>query len=187
MVGKMTIWSYFEPFLYTKEYLHLADISKRLGKPHSTVRKYMNIFEEFGVLKKTVKGRLTMYKLNLSSPKLVDSLSAAEKDRMMRKRDKEPLLNEVVSFLQDKLPLDSIALIFGSAVGSIKKAEDIDLLVVGEPIHRKEIEEFENKFGVEIHLIKSKSLDEIKEGLKVEIRKKHLIIQGTEAIVRWLL
>ena len=187
MVEKMTIWSYLEPFIYTDEYLHLADVSKKVGKPHSTVRKHLNFFEEMGVLKKTVKGRLTMYKTDKSSPKLVDSLSSAEKDKMRRKREEDILLNEVVDFFQKIISLDSSAVIFGSATENVKKANDIDLLVIGGNISKKEIMVFEKKFGIEIHLIKLKSFEDVRESLKIEIGKKHLIVQGTEAIVRWLI
>jgi len=38
MVKKVSIWSTLEPLLYS-EPLHLAEISKKLKKPHTTVRK----------------------------------------------------------------------------------------------------------------------------------------------------
>ena len=59
-----TKYSYLEPFLTTRESLHLLDISRKLKENHATVRKYLNKFEKQGILKKEIKGRLTLYKLN---------------------------------------------------------------------------------------------------------------------------
>lgn len=79
MVKNITIWSFLEPFLSTKEWMHLAEISKKLNIKHTTVRTNLNIFEKKGLLKKTHKGRLTLFKLNMNNMLLISYLSLAKK------------------------------------------------------------------------------------------------------------
>lgn len=183
----MTIWSYLEPLLYSREYLHLADISKRLGKPHSTVRKYLNLFEKQGILSKETKGRLTMYRLNLSSPLLVDYLVLTEKEKVVNKCRKDLVIREIVSFLHGNLNEGNLALIFGSATEDARKANDIDILVTGKTGLEDKMKNLEKRLGVNIHLIGVKNLETVTKTLRTEIMKKHLIVQGSEEIVKWLI
>ena len=185
MVNITTIWSYLEPFLETREYLHLAEVSQRLHQPHSTVRQYLNALEQQGVLAKSVKGRLTLYKLNLSFPLLVDYLALAEKERLIMHCRTHTLIHELVSFLHAHLKEENKALIFGSAAINAKKAGDMDILVTGK-IDQEPLLRFGDTFSLQIHLITVKRLGEVTPGLKEEIRKKHLIIQGSEEIIQLL-
>lgn len=175
-----------EPFLYTREYLHLAEISKKLKKPHSSVRKYLNFFEKKGILIKDLKGRLTLYKLNINSPIIIDYLTLVEKEKLIKQCNKDLLINELTSFLHNNLNESNKALIFGSATIDTKKSNDIDLLITGK-INEDIINKFEKKFNVKIHLINVKNLKTITQSLKTEIMKKHLIIQGSEKIIKWLI
>ena len=77
-------------------------------------------------------------------------------------------------------------MIFGSAAVEPKKANDIDLLIIGD-IKKEKIKEFEKKFQIHIHLINIDKLENITETLRKEIIKKHLIIQASEDIVRWMI
>ena len=187
MVKNTTIWSYLGPFLDTKEYLHLADISKRLNKPHPTVRNYLNLFEEEGILIKETKGRLSLYKINPNSPILVDYLVLAEKEKLIIQCKNDLLMKEIVFFLHKSLNQDNKALIFGSAVINLKKANDVDILITGRLSFGDKIKEFEKKFNKKIHLINLKNLNMISESLRTEIIKKHLLIQGSEEIIKWLI
>lgn len=182
----MTTWLYLEPFLYKKEFLHLTDISRRLNRPHSTVRKYLNFFEKQGILVKNTKGRLTLYKINFSFPLLIDYLVLVEKERLINKCKKDLIINELVSFLHKYLDENNKALIFGSAIINTKKARDIDLLITGKINFAEKIKEFEKKFSVKVHLINIKNLKAINDALREEIMKKHLIIHGSEDIIKWL-
>ncbi len=184
MEEKLTIWSYLEPFLLTREPLHLADISQRLKRPHPTVRQYLHLFEQDGILTKTIKGRLTLYALNRSSPLLIDTLVLGEKERLLRVCKKNLLLGELNSFLHQSLSENHKALIFGSSVSDFKKAHDVDLLVVGKQIS---VAVFENKFNIKIHLIHVNALSTVTDPLREEIRKRHLLIQGSEELLTWLL
>ena len=186
MVRNITIWSYLEPFLKTNEPLHLADISKQLNEPHPTVRNYLNYFEKKGILIKKNKGRLTLYQINLESQNLINYLVIAEKEKLIRKTDKDLILNEIVAFLNKKLS-NQKALIFGSATKSLKKANDVDLLIVGKINFEDELEELSKRLNVKLHLLNPLNLKSISETLKKEIIKKHLIINASEEVIRWLI
>jgi predicted transcriptional regulator len=178
MVRRLTIWLYLEPLLYSQDYLHLAEISKKLNKNHTTVRQYLNHFEKQGILLKAKKGRLSLYKLNLSNPLIVHYLALAEKEILTEKCEGNLLLKEFVSFLNQNLDENNKSLIFGSASQNIKKANDIDLLITGKINFQKKIKDFESKFNIEVHLINVKSLNLI---------NKHLLISGSESIIKWLI
>ncbi len=92
-------------------------------------------------------------------------------------------MKEIVDFLHK---LNNPIIMFGSAVDSVKKARDIDLLVIGK-LNKKEIEYLEGKLNLRFHLLNVKNLKEINETLKEEIKKKHLIIQGSEWLIKWLI
>lgn len=187
MVKNITIWSYLEPFIGTLEFLHLAEISRKLNKNHSIVRKYLNFLESHGILEKKIKGRLTMYKLNTASPLIIDYLVLAEKEKLITLCRKELILNELVGLLHSRLTENNKALIFGSSAINIRKAGDIDLLITGKTNIEKELNQFENKFNAKIHLINVKDLKTVTEGLRKEIMAKHIIIQGSEEITKWLI
>ena len=64
MVNKLTIWAYLEPFLNNRDFIHLSELSRRVGKNHTVVRLYMAELERKGILEKKLVGRLTMYTEN---------------------------------------------------------------------------------------------------------------------------
>lgn len=181
----MTKWNYLEPFLYTREYLHLRDISRKLKKPHASVRKYLNIFEKEGILNKEIKGRLTLYKINIEHPNIIEYLTIAEKEKLLKELRKNLILNELIKKIHETTTEDNKILIFGSAATEYKKANDIDILITGRSTLK--IKEIENKLNIKIHLINTTNLNNITETLKKEIRKKHLIIEGSEEIIKWLI
>lgn len=183
MVKKVTIWSFLEPFLSTKEWIHLAEISKKLNIGHTTVRKNLNILEKKGILKKTHKGNLTLYKLNLMHPLLIDYIVLAEKELLLRKCESNVTLLELVNCMHE---LNNTLLLFGSTVVDINKAEDIDIITIGD-FNKKTFDSIEKKINKKLHNINVSSLNEISQALKEEIYKKHLLINGTEEVVKWLL
>jgi DNA-binding transcriptional ArsR family regulator len=181
MVKKVSIWLTLEPLLYS-EPKHLAEIARELKKSHTTVRKQLAIFERIGLISKERKGRQTFYKLK-HVPLFIDYLTIIEKERLIKRCQEELLLKEIVKFLHK---FKNSFLIFGSAVNSLKKARDIDLLVIGK-FNKKEIKVLEEKLNLKFHLINIASLKDINKSLKQEIKKKHLIIQGCEEIIKWLI
>ena len=181
MVKKVSIWLTLEPLLYSSS-IHLAEISRRLKKPHTTVRKQLSVFEKIGLVSKEKKGRQTFYKLK-KIPLFVDYLTIVEKERVIKRCREEILLKEVVDYLHK---FNNQILIFGSVVKSLRKAKDVDLLVV-EKFKKEKIRILEKKLNLKFHLINVKKLNEIGETLKKEIIKKHLLIQGSEELIRWLI
>ncbi len=181
MVKKVSIWLTLEPLL-DFEAKHLAEISRILRKPHTTVRKQLLIFEKMGLVKKEKKGRQTFYKLR-KTPLIIDYLTIIEKERIVRKCKKELVLKEVIEFLHS---FNNPILIFGSSVSSIEKAEDVDVLIIGK-FNRERLKTFEKKINLRFHITNVHSLREISETLKKEIMKKHLIIQGSEEWIKWLI
>ncbi len=182
MVENITKWSYLEPLLFKKEWMHLAEISKKLNKNHSVVRKYLNNFENDGLVKKKIIGRMTMYKLNLENPLIIEIISIIEKERILN-RKKELVLKEVVEFIHKQ---NCHALIFGSFAEGKKNPRDIDLLFLGK-LDKTKIKSLENRINKKIHLVEVEQITEISETLKEEIKSKHLIISGTEYFIRWLI
>lgn len=186
MVNKITMWTFLEPLLYKEEFVHLAEISKKLNKNHSVTRQYLNFFEKQGLLIKKIKGRLTMYKINPDFPLIVDYISLTEKEKLIKKCQRSLLMREIVNFLNNTLDENNKVLIFGSSVDDSKEPNDIDILITGK-FNEDRIDQFEKKFNIKFHIIKVKNLKSVNESLRKEIIKKHLIIQGVENAVRWLI
>jgi hypothetical protein len=174
------------PFLdKPKEQLHLAAISRVLEQPHPTVRLWLQSFVEKRVLKKSHKGRQTLFQLNFDHPNIVDYLTIAEKQQLISICEKELILRELTHFLVTSTPNDTKILFFGSVVTSFTTAHDIDILVVG-PIDEQSVNVFCTRFKKPTHIIHTNSFDDITPSLREEITKKHLIVKGSEDILRWL-
>lgn len=188
MVQKVTILPVLYPFL-SRPFLglHLAEISREIRQPHPTVRQHLNDLEKRGVLKKSIKGRLTIYSLNWDNPLTVHYLSICEKNRMIAMSENRLILKELILFLNSNLSEGNAAVIFGSAVQDIKRANDIDLLVTGKSEIQKEIDIFAEKINRKIHLLNVPSFESVSPALKNEILKKHLIVQGTDVVLKWLI
>jgi len=186
MVNKQTIWSYLEPFTNTSDSLHLVEISRLLKKPHPTVRSYLNLLEKEGVLLKSTKGRLTLYRMNIHLPNIIDYLVLAEKEKLVKNCKNDLILAETVSFLHNNLSEQNKALLFGSCTVDSKEADDFDLLIIGKTSINSLIIELEKKLNKKIHLINVETLKDVGIGLKAEIFKKHLMVQGSEEFVKWL-
>ncbi len=183
MVEKVSIWLTLEPLLYLKEPMHLAEISKKLKKSHTTVRKHLAIFENLGLVKKKKKGRQTFYELK-KTPLLIDYLTIIEKERLIEKCKRDLILKDIIEDLH--AVYDNDILIFGSAVESTKKANDIDVLVIGK-FKKGKLKFLEDKLNINFHVINVKSLNEVGNALKKEIVDKHLIVQGSERLIRWMI
>jgi len=185
MVNKITRWLYLEPLLFNEDWIHLSEISKKLGKNHSVVRQYLNEFEKQGFIKKQQKGRMNMYKINSDYPLILDILVLVEKEKLISK-EKNLIIKEVAGFLHKNLPRESKAVIFGSSVDNSKRANDIDILISGKDMGTK-IKELERNINKKVHLIEVRNLNEVTEALKEEIKKTHLIVQGSEEVIKWLI
>lgn len=188
MVQKITISNanILEPFVSNpKEKLHLALISRYLGVPHPTLRRWLNEYEKKGILKKSFQGRLTLYSLNYENPLLIDYLASSEKNRLIARCEDDLRMKEIVQSMHNITGAGVKVIIFGSSIQNLDKANDIDILVLGS-IELKLIKNLSKKINKEIHLIALKNLNNVSESLKTEIIKKHLIVKGLEDVVRWL-
>ena len=188
MVQKVTMLSVLEPFLSRPfSGLHLAEISRETKQPHPTARQHLNDLEKRGVLRKSTKGRLTIYSLNCDNPLIVHYLSISEKNRMISASESNLILKELISFLNPGLSEGNIAVIFGSAVQDIKRANDIDLLVTGNTGITERVDAFAEKINRKIHVVNVPSLGQVSPALKNEILKKHLVVQGADVVLKWLI
>jgi len=183
MVNNITILSVLEPLLFKQEWIHLSEISRELKMPHPTARIHLNSLEKEGVVIKQIKGRLTLYKLNYNNPLIIDYIILIEKNILIKKSSKDVILKEIISFLHKS---SNSIIIFGSATNDLKKAEDIDIIIIGN-FDKTKFKEFEKKHNLKFHLINLKKLEDINSSLKEEIKKKHLIIQDSEKIIKWML
>ena len=188
MVRKVTTLYVLDPFLNRPfSGLHLADISREIKQPHPTVRQHLNDLEKRGVLKKNIKGRLTIYSLNHDNPLINHYLSICENNKMIAASERHLILKELVFFLNSNLSEGNTALIFGSVVQDIKRANDIDLLVTGKTDVQEKVDVFAEKINRKIHVVNVPSLESVSPALKNEILKKHLIVQGTDMVLKWLI
>lgn len=187
MVKKLTIYMVLEPFLgKPNEKLHLANIAREIKQPSPTVRQWLNTLELKGILKKENKGRLTFYQLNLQNPTIIDHLVIAEKNKLINQCENNIILEELVNHIHFNLGENEKSLIFGSASVLFSDAQDIDLLLVGND-DTKLLKAFAKRINKELHIISVSKLDKISAALRKEILKKHLLINGSETFVRWLL
>lgn len=182
MVEIMTKWEYLIPFVQTDDKLHLQDISSQLGKNHTTVRQYLNHFENQGILHKSFKGRLTLFEINTTHPYITSILSIVEKERLLNKMTESTLFSGLINELQKAT--DKLVIIFGSSVLDFEKANDIDIITTA---NRELFEGIESFFMKSLHIISVDSTDLIDEVLKSEIKSKHLLVQNVEQGVKWLL
>lgn len=184
MVNKITKtkYGYLEPFLTTREKLHLLDISRKIGENHSKVRKHLNDFVKLGILKKETKGRLTLYYLNFDSPIIMDALAVAEKEKLIKKCFENNVLKEIVSELH-KLTNKTL-IIFGSASDNFPESNDIDILTTEKKL---EVRKLSEKFNKKFHLNYLPSLFSASRTFKEEVLKKHLIVNNVEEVVKWLI
>jgi len=186
MVRNKTKWFFLEPFLNKDREIHLSELSRMLKTSHTIVRRYLMDYEKQGFLKKEIIGRQTFYKLNFEFPLIIDFLSIVEKEKLIRHTNSNLLLKELVYSLHKvELPI----IIFGSFSEEQKtRSKDIDLLIIGKinKKNQKILKEIESKINKKMHIINVNEFKEVTKVLKKEILSKHLIINNSELILRWL-
>ena len=180
MVKKVSIWLTLEPLLYSKP-IHLAEISKRLRMNHVTVMKRLEIFEKLGIIKREKIGKQVFYSVK-NNPLLIDYLTIIEKEKLIEKCKKDLVIKEIVEYFHK---FNNIIIIFGSSVLSTKNANDVDILIIGK--FKGETKEIQKKLNLKFHIINVSSMRNINDALKKEIIKKHIIIQGSEEVIKWMI
>ncbi len=185
MVKKITSSKIVSLFLndYGVRY-YLRELADLLGKPHQSLKPYIEELIKESVLIKTQRKNLTEFSLNFKNHKIFDYLAIAEKEIAMEKTKEEAVLRILCEKISPYFSKNTFV-IFGSAVKKINKNSDIDLLMVGKANADKIIEEFQKIYNKKIHKIQINSLKELNETLLKEIYKKHLILNNTEQVVRF--
>ena len=185
MVKKITCSKIISMFLsdYSRR-AYLRELSDELKKPHQTVKPYIKELVRKNILAEKKHGKFLEYALNFKNRLVYDYLTIAEKEKTQEFIEDNPL----AGILYEKLSpffKDSIFIIFGSSVKGMKKGSDLDLFVVGKNI-KEEIKEFEEVYSKKIHLIHAKTLKEVSLTFIKEIYKKHIIINNTETVLRFI-
>jgi len=185
MVKKVTYSRIMGLFLedYSRR-VYLREIADELKKPHQTVKPYIKELVRKNILSEKKHGKFLEYDLNFKNRLVYDYLTIAEKGRTQEFIEDNPLS----SILYEKLSSffgDSTFIIFGSSVDSIKRGNDLDLFVIGKNV-KDEIKEFEGIYSKKIHLIHAKTLKEVNLTFIKEIYKKHIILNNTEFVLRFI-
>ncbi len=185
MVRKVTLYSIIGLFRndYRKTY-YLREIAAELGKPHQTIKPYLNQLVERKVLIEERKKKITLYKLNLDNESAFSYVYTSEIEALFTEFAKSQIMHILYEKLIPFFDTNSF-IIFGSAAEEVKKDSDIDLLVIGKGRLNEAIAEFEQIYHKKIHLIQIGHLDKLSLSLGEEVFKKHIIFNDTEKIVRF--
>jgi DNA-binding transcriptional ArsR family regulator len=184
MVQKITKEEVLLPFLAKPyEKIHLARLSKITEIPHPTLRQWLAQFEAKGIVYQEKQGRQTQYVLKWNHPLLIDYILIAEKHKLIYACTKHTSLMRCVELLHHYAKNNAI-LIFGSAVIDFEKAQDIDIIIGGKISPRLEQFLQNNVFRFEPIIVRD--LKKISAELTEEVKKKHLLIENSEKIIRWL-
>ena len=185
MVKKVTSTKILIKFLddYGKRY-YLKEIAEKLETSHQAIKPYLENLVSKKILIKIKRKNLIEYLLNFENKQIYSYLSVAEHENLIKILNQEIILKtlfEKLSCFFDK----NIFILFGSSTEKIRKGSDIDLLVIGKVKLDKFLEEFEQIYNKEIHLVQVNSLEKISEVLRKEIYKKHLIFNNSEQVIRF--
>ncbi|MFP4115637.1 MAG: nucleotidyltransferase domain-containing protein [Candidatus Aenigmatarchaeota archaeon] len=184
MVEKLTKWKLLFPYLNDyRRSLILADFERELGKPHQTLKRYLEELLEENTLRIEGKGKHKKYSLNTESFMFFHHLSIAEKLRADEVLGERTLIKRLYEKTAPFLSGGRF-LVFGSyAVG--REGNDIDLLVVGED--SKELNETLKEFGdtyKSVHKVQVLGKEGLDRRFKKELHKKHIILSGSDYFVR---
>ncbi|MEK6873258.1 MAG: nucleotidyltransferase domain-containing protein [Nanoarchaeota archaeon] len=185
MVKKLTKYNIIELYLnnYGKS-IYLRELASLIGKPHQTVKPYVEELVKEKILLKNARKNIVEYSLNFKESKVYDYIIISEKEKLIERLNKDILLKTLLEKLSMSFEKNTFV-IFGSAVSQINKGSDIDLLIIGDDNIIKIIKEFEDIYDKKIHKVQVKNLNGLTLTFAKEIYKKHLILNNTEAVIRF--
>ena len=185
MVKKVTIAKIISLYLndYGRRY-YLRELASLLGKPHQTIKSYVDSLTKEGILIKTERKNITEYSLNFHNKGIYDYLTIAEKEGLMERLGRDILFKVLFEKLSP-LFKNNTFIIFGSAVNGVKKGSDIDILIISNKQIFKEMDNFESIYNKRIHKIIIKNIEKLTLPLTQEVYKKHLIFNNTEQVIRY--
>lgn len=180
----MPNWSALSPFRQRPgRRMHLTELAGILQRPHPTLRLWLQPFVKEGILQKERKGRLSLYALNHHHRFLAQTMTIVEKMALIERLNQDSLLAAAVEEIQKELGEGSLCLIFGSAVTSLEKANDLDIFVVGTLRNKERIEKL---IGKSVHLAQVSSLSDVTPIFKQQVIRKHLLLSGSEELLKWM-
>ena len=154
--------------------MHLREISRATGVPHSTVMRCLNGLVEENVLDFRAEGRNKsfMIKKNL---KAKNRLFMAERYKLQKLLDHYPKLNVILSDLLSSTTAPMVVLFGSYAKFSAKPSSDIDLyLGVASEEEKKRAQGTHSSLSVKIGPL------DLQSPLISEIIKNHVILRGEE-------
>ncbi len=184
MVRNITKWELLFPYLSDyRRSLILADFEREIGKPHQTLKKYIDKLVDENVLRVEGRGKHRKYRLNEECYLLFHYLSISEKLMTHKFLKEETLLKRLYEIISPHMS-DAKILVFGSYANK-REGEDIDLLVVGERNEKmdKDLKDFSETYK-HIHKIHVSGKDNLNKRFIKEVHKKHIILNGTDYFVR---
>jgi predicted nucleotidyltransferase len=131
-------------FLYDPyEELHLNAVARSSGVSPSTAKRFLGFYEENGLVVKSKKANLTLFKGNVGSlPFRFIKLGVFSLDA-----------NPLFVHLKETYPASSITLYGSCARGEDSPDSDIDILVIGKPTPRPDLARYERKLGKKVNLL----------------------------------
>ena len=184
MVRKFTKTKILQIYLNDYDKAHyLEEIAQAMGTSHQTIKPYVEELVKENILEKKQRKKITDYVLNRDNPATYTNIAIAEQERTMEAIKKDRMLKTLYEKTAKHFDNATI-IIFGSATENTEKANDIDILCVGDAKIEKTLQDFKEIYTKKTHLIKIISWKEISDTLIKEIKKKHIIFNNTEEAVR---
>ena len=175
--------------LYRNNYnrrIYLREMARELKKPHQTIKPYLSQLITENVLIKHKRGKIDEYILDIKNEVVPEYLAIAEKEVLIHSLKNASLLRLIFENLAEYFNKDNTFIIFGSFIDKKEKAEDIDLLHIGNEKVKNKIKEISNTYNLNIHLINIEKIKDISNSLLLEIYKKHIILNNSDSCIRRL-
>ena len=173
MVKKITKSKILQAFTnnYHRRY-YLRELADLFGKPHQTIKPYLESLVKEKILLKIKRKNITEYLLNLRNRQVNDYLVIAEKECLMARLNSDTYLQVLYERVSDFFDKNAF-IIFGSAVKAIKKGSDIDILIIGKSDIKQTISDYEAIYTKNIHIIQIPTLKQLNPVLAKEIYTQH--------------
>jgi len=132
------------------EELHIREVQRRTGLNYERVNKYLTDLEKLGILKSRRKGRLKLYRIDISSRYALQLLSIIEIEKQRRFSSQNPIIGNMLSKftneIKDKLNGKILSVVlFGSvARGKYARDSDVDILIITPDLGMEEKTQLES-------------------------------------------
>lgn len=184
MVKKLTKFDVLALFLedYSKS-LYLREIASLLGTSHQAIKPRIEKLVADKILDRKLRKKITDYSLNFRNALIYSHIAMAEQERTTRILSKSTIMKRLYELLSGCFK-DNTFVVFGSAAVNVEKANDIDLLCVGNTNIKNTIKYFNGTYSKTVHLVQVKRWKELQLSFIKEIYSKHILLNDTEKVVR---